>query len=65
MSDVRITLSDMRGLGYCNRGARAWAERHGIDWRAFRREGLPADVLEGTGDAMAIRLVNEVRRGQK
>lgn len=64
MSDPLVKLADMRGLKYCNRGARAWFVRHGLSWRQFRREGLPASVLEATGDAMALKLCSEVRRGR-
>jgi hypothetical protein len=63
MKDPLVTLSDMRGMKYCNPGARLWFKRYGLDWNVFRKEGLPASVLEQTGDAMAIRLCDEVRRG--
>lgn len=43
--------------GYCARGTRAWFERHGLDFRAFVREGLPEETLVATGDGMAIALV--------
>ena len=59
-----VTLTDMRSLGYCTRGARAWFQRHGIDWRQFRHTGLPSHVLEATGDAMAIKLCKWVRDGR-
>ena len=54
--------------GMCMRGARAWAKRHGIDWGAFVKNGIPASSLEATGDALALRLVaharaQEARRG--
>ena len=47
--------------GYCGRGARAWFARHGLDWSAFVRCGLPASVLEATGDALALRVVDHAR----
>lgn len=47
----------LRELGYCNRGARAFFVRHGLDWSAFLRAGIPAEQLERTGDAMALKLV--------
>lgn len=53
----------MRGeLGYCNRGARAFFARHGLDWSKFLREGVAADVLEATGDAMAKRVIERARK---
>jgi hypothetical protein len=58
----------LRELGYCNRGARAFFARHGLDWGAFLRRGLPAQTLEATGDAMALKVVThaqqETGRGQ-
>lgn len=43
--------------GYCARGARAWFERHGLDFRAFVRDGLDESAFLGTGDGMAAALV--------
>jgi hypothetical protein len=42
---------------FCSRGARAFFARHGLDWRAFIRDGIAADALLATGDAMAARSV--------
>lgn len=52
----------IRELGYCNRGARAFFERHGLDWRRFLAEGLPAEQIERTGDAMALKAVERARK---
>lgn len=43
--------------GYCARGARAWFERHGLDFRAFVRDGLDEAAFLATGDGMAAALV--------
>lgn len=48
----------------CSRGARAFFERHGLDWQRFLREGVSASELEATGDALAHR-VAEVARGKQ
>ena len=48
--------------GFCGRGARAFFERHGLDWLTFVREGLPAETFLATGDAMARRLVEHAQR---
>lgn len=62
--DPRVTLAHLRSVpglgvrpGYCMQGARAWFEQHGLDFRAFAREGLPASVLLATGCPLAQRLV--------
>jgi hypothetical protein len=51
----------LRELGYCNRGCRAFFARHGLDWPRFLREGIQADKLEATEDAMALRAVDHAR----
>lgn len=43
--------------GYCAKGAREWFRRHGLDWTAFVRDGIDAEFLLATGDAMALRVV--------
>lgn len=47
--------------GFCASGLRAFAQRHGIDLRAFAREGIAAETLEATGDAFALALVQWAR----
>lgn len=66
MSDrtVMVKMEHVRAARMCSRGARAFFRRHGLDWEVFLREGLPAEKVEATGDAMAIR-VAEVARGRK
>ena len=56
-----VTHQHLREIGYCNRGARLWFQRHGLDWSAFLRTGLPCETFEATGDAMALRLVKHAR----
>jgi hypothetical protein len=61
-----IKASDCREHGYCMKGVRAFMERHGLSFRESIKNGIPAEQLKATGDAMAIRLVNLVeakRRG--
>lgn len=61
---VTVTLGHLHTVpawegrtGYCHKGARLWFARYGMNWEKFVRDGLPADVFEATGDAMAQRLV--------
>lgn len=63
MSDVIVTLRDLRAAGVCWPGARLFLQHHGFDPVAFRRGGLSAEKLEKTGDAIALRVV-EVARGR-
>lgn len=62
--DTVVTMADVRRARMCSRGARAFFERHGLDWDAFLREGIPARALIDTGDVLALRVV-EVARGQQ
>jgi hypothetical protein len=54
-------MSDIRAAKMCSRGGRAWAEKHGFNWSMFLREGIEAENLIKTGDAMAARLVEVAR----
>ncbi len=56
-TDVLVTIAHVRAAGMCVHGARAFFARHGLDFRAFLRDGIPAQVLLATGDAMARRVV--------
>lgn len=56
-----VERSHLDDLGYCARGARRWFARMNLDWSAFVREGIDAEILLATGDAMAVRLVEHVR----
>ena len=58
MSDLIVTIAHVRAAGLCVNGSRAWFVRNGLDFRAFLREGLDAQTLLATGDAMAQRVVS-------
>lgn len=50
------------GKGYCVGGSRKWAAFHGIDLHKFAREGIPVEVMEATGDKMALDAAAEARK---
>lgn len=58
-----VTMRDVRACKMCARGARAFFKRHGLDWSDFIRNGIDASVLEATGDAMALKVVDYAKRG--
>ncbi len=63
MSETLIVRAeDIRTARLCFQGARPWFRRHGLDWQAFLAEGLPAEVLAATGDALALRVIAEAER---
>ena len=63
MTTATVTLRDARAAGYCARGCRTWCERYRFDWAEFRGPGLPLEAVRATGDAMALRLVQQVLLG--
>ena len=54
---TRVTVQDLRAARLCFQGVRPWFARHGLDWQRFLREGLEAEVLAATGDALALRVI--------
>jgi hypothetical protein len=64
MTDIVVKMEHVRAAKMCSRGARAFFERHNLDWNTFIREGLPVEQIEATGDAMALQ-VAEVARGRQ
>lgn len=67
---TRIVVSDFRACGVCPK-AKGWFERHGLDWRAFVRDGIDVEVLRATGDQLslidrleAVALKREAGRGR-
>lgn len=62
--ELIITMRDIREAKMCSRGTRAFFQRHGLDWSAFLKNGIPAEKLAATGDPMALQVV-EVARGRK
>lgn len=55
-------MQDVREVKLCAGGARAFAKRHGLDWSKFLTEGIPAEVLEATGDDFARRAIENARK---
>lgn len=64
MKNILVRMEHVRAAKMCSRGARAFFDRHGLDWNAFIREGIPVEQIEATGDAMALQ-VAEVARGRQ
>lgn len=61
---MRIYVSDLKqapGGAYCHPGARKFFQRHGLDWADFVKNGIEAEVVLATGDAMAVRIVESAR----
>jgi len=64
MSELIVTIQHLHTVptwttrtGYCARQSRAFFVEHGLDWLAFVRNGIPAQQLLDTGNALAAHLV--------
>lgn len=64
MDTLTIRMRDIRAAKMCSSGARQFFERHNLDWSGFLKNGIEAEKLLATGDAMARRVV-EVAHGRK
>lgn len=53
-----ITITDIRLTGHCVSGTRDWFKAYGLDFRDFIRNGIDAEVLLATGDALAQQVVD-------
>jgi len=54
---IQVTIQDLRASRLCFQGARPWFRRHGLDWQQFLKDGLDAETLAATGDALALRVI--------
>lgn len=61
---IKITMSHVRQAKMCSRGARDFFARHNLDWKKFLAEGLDSDLIEATGDAMALEVVKVAKNGR-
>jgi hypothetical protein len=60
---VIVTHRHLRELGYCNRGSRAFFERHGLNWSEFLENGIDSSTLLAIDDAQAHRVVEHASKG--
>ena len=57
-----VMVQDIKTLKFCNRGARQFFEKHGLDWQDFVRNGIDADAFRAIGDEMGLKAVAEAER---
>jgi hypothetical protein len=53
---VIVKMQDIHAARFCSSGARVWLKAQGIDVLDFIRNGVPVEVFEQTGDALALRV---------
>lgn len=56
MSNIVVTMKHIRKAKMCSGGTRAFFKRHNLDWSDFLRNGIDAEKLASTGDAMALKV---------
>ena len=61
MINVIVTMRHVRAAGMCSGGARRIAKERGWDWDGFLEHGISSEILEETGDAMMLKLVEVAR----
>lgn len=69
MDDFDITVDDLhrarnqQGSALCVPGLKVWAASNGLDFKRFVRDGkIKASELLATGDALAIEMVETLRK---
>ncbi|EAB2304168.1 hypothetical protein PPQ05_001031 [Salmonella enterica] len=61
-----ITMEHIRAGGGCAWGLRTFFARYNLDLEAFIRDGgINSELLAGTGDALAIQIVELAQQTQK
>lgn len=60
-SGVIVRMKHVRMATLCARGTREWFARHGLPYSEFLTSGLPVEVIEATGDQMALDVAKVAR----
>ena len=58
---IIVTVQDLRAARLCFQGSRPWLARHGLSWQEFLANGIEAEVLDATGDALVKRVTAQAR----
>lgn len=56
-----VHMRHLRAVGMCNREPRLFAKRQGWSWTEFVTNGLPIELIEATGDPLAMRVAQAAR----
>lgn len=54
----------IRKAQMCSSGAREFFKKHNLDWQKFLNEGLDSEIMEATGDPMALSVVEVAKNGR-
>lgn len=59
---ANVNVNDLRAARMCAKSARPWFERQGLSWDTFVSDGYPVEVIEGTGDGLALKVAAITRK---
>ena len=59
---MNIRMEHMRALGYCRRGIKKFYDQKGWDWKNFLANGTPEEDLINADDAMALKVIEQMRK---
>lgn len=62
MTDIIITVQDAHQAGFCNKGARKYFKRQGLNWHKFVMEGLPLSAFDPADERIQAAYKNALRR---
>ena len=57
-----VRMCHIRQANLCAAGTRSWFVNHGFDWTSFLVDGIAAEKLAATGDALALRVVEIAKK---
>lgn len=63
--EVIITHADLASCKFCNRGARQFFDRHGLNWSSFLQHGIDSSELEHIDDAMVRQVLDRAARREQ
>jgi hypothetical protein len=60
---VKLTIDHARAAGHCPSGIKKWFDLHGLDFKAFLREGIDESVIAALDDGFGNQVIEEAHRG--
>lgn len=60
-SGVVVRMKHIRLASLCAKGTREWFAHHDLNYSDFLSNGIPVEVMEATGDQMALKVCEIAR----
>jgi len=58
---MTVYIEDAIKIGYCVKGIKEFCKKYNIDFKKMVKEGVDEEVLIATGDAMALKVVEQAK----